>query len=298
MGPSPFLKPGDFTQGKAMPEPQTGQPPVSTGHASFIGDIVFTNVDVNLAQALLPAGLGLRVAPNLAQPALHPLVHIVGQQTKTGWSSGGFSQSVDQPYDEFILLVPFVLAGANPQWHNFVVRMYLDDQIAQLLGLLFAYRKRTGFVRGFPRAADFPPVAYDVFVDGTTAFSCEHVTEGTTYAGTDAPDVMPNFDAMHEIMRMPALGIDPTTGQGLCSYFRWDFKPARVTPIATEHRYDTGFAPGEVRGLPLRSVIDGGFCVDGLGWRLTLPPYPCQLGPGSGPAPGSSGPTGSAPPLP
>jgi hypothetical protein len=285
MGPTPFLTPADFTQGKAMPEPQTGQPPLSTGHASFIGDVVFTNVDAAVAQALLPAGHGLSLAANSVDGTMHPIVHIVGQQTRTGWSSGGISQAVDQPYDEFILLVPFVLVPGDPQWHNFVVRIYLDDDIAQVLGLLFAYRKRNGFVRGFPRAADFPPTAYDVFVDGVGAFSCEHATEGPTYSGIDAPAAMPNFVAMHEIMRMPALGVDPASGKRLCSYFHWDFKPARVTPITTEHRYDSGFVPVDMSGVPMRSVNEGGFCVDGLGWELALPPFSCGAPGGGGTVP-------------
>jgi hypothetical protein len=92
------------------------------GHSIFNGQIVFTNWERKRVERLLPTGLMLARNTKLAD--FHPVIHIVGEQTDTGWSLGdGRTHSFDQPYQEFILAVPFVQLEERGRWHTFVVRM-------------------------------------------------------------------------------------------------------------------------------------------------------------------------------
>ena len=129
--PSSFIAPDDF-EGDDR-HPPRGPPPTGVGHSVFTGFVVFTNVERAVVTPLLAPGLCL--AETKKHLAFHPIVHIVGQQQQTGWSFGsGREHEVDQPYGEFILIVPFVLQPPGTQWHNFVVRMYLESAIAKELG--------------------------------------------------------------------------------------------------------------------------------------------------------------------
>ena len=293
---SSFIAPGDFTEGDDE-HPPTGEPPQGVGHSRFTGFIVFTNVARAIVTDLLPKGL--RLACNSKHPGFHPILHIVGEQGDTGWSFGsGPEHHVDQPYNEFILLVPFVLQPPSMEWHNFVVRIYLNSKIAKELGKLFAYRKKIGFV-------DFDathPRSSSLLVKGNLAFSSDDQPGGSAWSDREAETAFPNYPEMKRIMRMPVLGVDPKSSTRVCSFFKWNFDAATIMALESAPEYASGFNPPRLVGETLNRVDNGAMLVTGLKWTLALPPLPCEPAvavdgaPGAGLHDAEPRPTGGTPP--
>src|SRR5262249_24117828 len=122
--------------------PQPANAPLG-GEATYHGSIVFTNLDRSLVRGVLPSGLQL--ASNSAAPGVHPVIFLYGHQTNTCWFIGNTTIRNGPDYQELTLLVPFVRIGAGMNWHNYVVRMYLNDWFAIDIGnQWFAYAKEYG----------------------------------------------------------------------------------------------------------------------------------------------------------
>ncbi len=136
---APFLGPQDFS-GTYTPKCGTA---TAGGEATYHGNLVFTNLDRPLVQAVLPPEL--KLAPNSAAPGLHPVIYLYGRPTDTKWIVADTPILIGPNYQELMLLVPFVQESTGSMWHNYVVRMYLDDANAIWIGnLFFAYAKEWG----------------------------------------------------------------------------------------------------------------------------------------------------------
>ncbi len=247
--------------------------PFTFGHSHFKGIVAFTNVDQDLVTAMLPPGLAL--ASNTARPALHPILHIAGVQGQTAWSfANGEVHRVDAPYQEFILMVPFTLRPGSSQWHNYVVRMYLDHDIAQEIGELFAYRKVIGFVQLDPAHMRRCRVMNE---NGRQTFrSTDRPVPGGFRGPTqNARTTLDTFDDIVQVLAMPVLGVNPATGEVICSYFELDFAQASVTAAASQASYTSAFLPGTLAGTVRDTVPGGALLVDDVAWKLQYPPLSC-----------------------
>jgi hypothetical protein len=247
--------------------------PCSFGYSTFKGVVVFANVERARLVPMLPTELTL--AHNTSLRDLHPILHIAGLQDDTGWSYAGGPKIPDEPYREFILLIPFVLHSRTTQWQNFVVHMYLDHQIAMEIGKFFAYRKTIGMV-------DFDPThirSFEVQNDsGEGAFSSDDVPVAGGFVGNaaQARTAMANFSEMVKILGMPVLGVRPEDGVLICSYFDLGFDAARITAIDSNFTYDAGFDPPNLAPERRPSEPGAAILIENLTWKLQFPPRECR----------------------
>jgi hypothetical protein len=230
-----------------------------------LGQIFFTNLPRQTAASLLKPGL--RLAQNLSSfPNVHPVIQLQGRQTDTSWIFDGIAQGVGPEYTELILLVPFVQMSAGSQWHNFVVRMYLDD-----LGAIGVGNLHYGYAKEHGSFEDSRPQDFDALVGGNKAFWCGFQSQGAWRPSAQAENDIANYKEMQAILAMPVIGLFWTSLSYVCSYFDWDFSNANVAPIGCEHAYYGAFTPG-MPGGTLSSVPNGAIDIEGLGWRVEFPP--------------------------
>lgn len=247
-----FIPPSDF-------DGDDNHRPVSPvklggGQAVYNGQIVFANMSRKDVESLLP--LKLTLANNHGPyPDAHPVFHLHGMQTQTGWIINGQKQPVGSDYGEFMLLIPFVQIGGGPQWYNFVVRMYLNDLGAVALGIDFGYRKEFAFVNVLPATFDVTLLTL------APAFHSAHQAQARP---------LPNWPAMQSILSMPILGVDPGTSAKLGSYFRLDYTDATVGPIDCSHSYKPAFTP-PMPASAMTNAKDGAVDVSGVVWQIDFP---------------------------
>jgi hypothetical protein len=236
--------------------------------------VAFANIDRELAKELLPDGLSL--ADGAA--TLHPIVQFAGVQENTGVTDdNGNTYYSYQPYREFILAIPFVMHPFSQQWHNYVVHMYLESDLATLLGKFFAYRKSIGFVRLDPD--NIASVRVDKAA-GPTVFTgtCPDNFDG--FSGTDAEAVtgLANYTEMKDILAMPMLGVnpDPLNPMRAFSRFVWDVSAATITETAWTIKYTSQFDPPDLAGMSIASTPGGAVVLENVKWNLAFPPLRCD----------------------
>lgn len=269
MATSVFLPPSDFDGDDNHRPPPVK--PLGGGRAIFNGEMVFANVARTDAESLLPQGANLALAANQGtHPDSHPVIQLHGKQTKTAWIIDGQQVPIGNDYGELMLLIPFVQIGASPQWHNFVVRMYLEDAGAVAIGYYFGYRKRLARV-------DIAPGGCAVSL-GLNPFNPLQLTEVFTSShqmNTSAQaKQLPNWADMRTIMAMPMLGMDELTRIQYCSYFELDFGKAIVEPIDSTQQYLPGFDPAIPMAATL-SVAEGAVTMQDVEWRIAYPALQC-----------------------
>jgi len=272
-GGSTFIKRSDFTpngEGNRLCMP----PPISHGSSVFDGVVVFSNVEAGLVQAMLPHGVTLAAKKDPEQQ-FHPIVHIAGVQHDTKWALNGGPEVPGDEYNEFILLIPFVVHDGGSLWHSYAVHMYLDHEFAVEIGRFFAYRKTVGFVH-----LQRDVVSVRVETDGHQTFSGQHddIDEGFSGDLAQANAGMANFQDMRAILGMPVLGVDPDTGDRLCSYFDLDFSKATIAAIDATFSYTTFFDPNNLAPGKRTNVADGAMRIQDVNWHLDFPPLECGVG--------------------
>jgi hypothetical protein len=236
------------------------------GSAVYNGQIVFSNMLRADVAALLPPWVDVKLATNHgAHPDVHPVFHLHGEQTNTAWVIDGRRLPVGSNYWEFMLLIPFVQVGASPQWFNFVVRMYLNDWGAVLLGKDFGYRKVWGLFDVVANTFDVKlPDFFNPFAEQAAFHSHYEANPGARAAE------LQNWPMMETIASMPILGVDEVTGAKLGSYFRLDFSAATLSPVDCTHDYKPAFDPAMGAGI-MTSVEDGAVDVTGVVWQIDFP---------------------------
>lgn len=266
---SVFLPPSDF-DGDDNHRPPPVQP-LGGGRAIFNGEMVFANVSRSKAKALLPQGANLALAANQGtHPQAHPMIHLYGKQTQTSWIINGQPVPIGSDYGEFMLLIPFVQIGASPQWHNFVVRMYLEDAGAVSLGYYFGYRKQLAKVHLAAHGCKVSVVNLFNPLKLREVFTSDHQMNTST-----GPTQQQNLGDMKTIMSMPILGVDELTGVQHCSYFALDYGYATVEPIVCSHKYLPAFDPAIPVTSTMTSVDDGAVAIQNLEWRIDFPALKC-----------------------
>jgi hypothetical protein len=257
MGSSVFLDKSAFPKGTYKPGP-TG-PPTHGAHSTFDGELIFANLARDVVKEVLPDGLWL--AQNTKEPALHPIALILAHHADCWWDLPG-APTPNNPlnYRELSLLIPFVQCGADDRWHNYVVRMYLDDDFAIWVGnTYYGYAKeRAKLVRTDVGAQR----KFEVFRPAI-CFTCD-VT--TVSHGSPA-----HYGAMRDIMRMPILGL-MDDGKIVRSYWRWGVAATTVRVTACAHIIQK-FVPKMAHwGQDIRNVDEGAVRMEGLRWAMEWPP--------------------------
>ncbi len=245
------------------------------GSAIYEGRIVVSNQLRSQVEAVLPSDLQL-AANTSTTPDVHPVMLIFGHQTKTGWVlPGGFEPPVGDDYSELILMIPFVQRLGRQKLHNYMVRIYLNDHWALVVGNWWYGLQKID--AGFAET----PNSFEVF-DGLGAqlFGLTITSSGNWIASDDAQMNLANYQDLLTIIDMPVLGTLSWTpaDQHVCTYFDWQVAAAEVRPIATRHKYAKAFAAGLDNwvGTEFSSVLDGAFEVRGLKWMLRMPPAGCS----------------------
>ena len=260
----PFMGPNDFA-GSYKPRPYDA---VIGGQASYQGTVIFANLDRSLLQPVLPPGF--RLANNVRGMSVHPVMLLYGHQLNTSWLILGQPIPIGNDYNELTLLIPFVQSNSGSRWHNFAVRMYLNDVWAIWLGnQFFAYAKEEG---------SFTELASQIkaYVSSILYLEATIQTIGSWQSSAQAQTSLPNYAAMQTILEMPVLGRrelgDPTP---VCSYFEWHYDQALVASAQSSHRFAQPLRAG-MEAWPalgwVSSVPGGAFALKDIEWRIDHPP--------------------------
>jgi hypothetical protein len=265
----PFVGPSDFV-GTFIPKPT---PATTGGNATYDGNIVFTNLDRTLVEAILP--LELKLAQNSIAPTLHPVIYLYGHPTNTSWIVAGTPIIVGPNYQELMLLVPFVQEQTGGRWHNYVIRMYLDDLNAIWIGnVFFAYAKEWG------TSQESGTQVNEFDQAGTAKFQANIQLAGAWQSNAQAEVSVPNYPAIKTILTMPVVG-RRSSGELVCSYFELNYAGATVAPAQSTHKFLDPFVAGMSGWVAigsLSSVANGAVAVRGVNWRIEQPPAPaCQF---------------------
>ena len=238
------------------------------GQATYHGNIVFTNLEREVVQAALPPGL--RLAQNSAAPASHPIICLYGHPTNTQWTIENTPILIGEDYQELMLLVPFVQIDAGRNWHNYVVRMYLDDWNAIYIGnLFFAYAKEwgTSLESGNEIVESVGSIRY---------FRADIRRTGAWETSVNAERTLQHYKTIQSILDMPIVGRGPF-GNMICSYFELNYQDALVAPADSHHAFLQPFKPGMESWVALgdlSSVPEGAIAIRDLNWRIKQPPPP------------------------
>lgn len=265
---APFIGPRDFS-GTYTPrwhDATTG------GEATYHGNIVFTNLARSIVQAALPAEL--KLADNTLSPGMHPVIYLFGHPMNSRWFIAGTTILPGPNYQELMLLVPFVRSANGTKWHNYVVRMYLDDATAIAIGnMFFAYAKEWGTAQESGTQVTESAV-------GVAHFHADIQTTGPWTTSAQAEAALPNYKAIQTILDMPVVGRTPS-GNLICSYFELGYDNATVAAVQSRHEFLQPFRPGMGSWIALGTLVsvpNGAIAVRDLNWRIRQPPpSPCHF---------------------
>lgn len=257
MGLTVFLDKDAF-QGRYVPGP-IGHPTYGA-HSTFDGELLFANLPREIVGDVVPKGL--RLAQNTKEPQLHPIALILAHHADCWWNLPFPTPEELLDYHELILLIPFVQCQPDDRWHNYVVRMYLDNEFAICVGNTFyGYAKEPGTL-----------VRTDVGAHRKFEVSRSGICF-TSDVTTGAPGSPAHYAAMREILRMPILG-RMDDGTIVRSYWRWD-DGAKTLRVAASARFIQEFVPNMARWVALGdipSVDEGAVRMQGLRWSMAFPP--------------------------
>jgi hypothetical protein len=246
------------------------------GEAIYLGRVVFLHLARAEVQSVLPADLKLAQNTSGSLPDVHPVVLVFGHQTDTKLVYPFWTADVGEDYRELILLVPFVQRAGHSRWHNYVVRIYLEDFWAMLLGNQH-YGLQKLLATFSETDADF-----GVIRDSVAVFASESAPSAAWQDDAAAATTLANYQQMKQILSMPILGtLTMVLGKPyVCSYFEWDFTGARVRPISTKSQFLQAFTTGMSSWVNLgilQSVPDGAWQLEKFRWRMAYPPFACEF---------------------
>jgi len=273
-----FPASGQFV-GAYVPNPSAAR---FGGQSTYDGSIAVTLLPRAIVGQVLPSAFAL--AQRTDGAATHPVIHLIGHQRDLMYLEDGVPVPAPIPaYSEMCLLVPFVVLAQNAlspsaKWHNYVVRMYLDNLGAVEVGnTYYAYQKKLAVLweSDAPQIVNWkvlPLLQGDVFnstVDQTGPWS------------SPGNASIPGLTDVQTLFAMPLVGADVNPGGGsrvICSYWEWDYANAEVAQATSDHKFLQQFRSGmggwvgQPTGPPGAAIK-----VRGLRWRLAFPPPGCQF---------------------
>ena len=272
--PTPFLRVTDF-KGSWTPGPSTM--PFDGGQSTFDGDVIFLNMDRTIVEEALPPGLSL--APNTVAPLRHPVLVMLAHHASMRWILPGPGIPYPGDYQELILVVPFVQGKGGTQFHNYVVRMYLDDELAIAIGnMYYGYgKKRSDIVRS---SSTQPVRDFSASRRKCGLFAARCQSTGTWRSVALAKTTIPILSDMQSILAMPIVGRwDGSPYKPfVCSYWQWDYTNAELRPIQSTQKFIAPFADQMQHWVDMGSVPSvtaGAVGIRDLVWRMAFPPRKC-----------------------
>ncbi len=276
--PERFPGPGDFVGG------YTPQPIATLNglQSTYNGTAFVSMLDKTEVSKVLPSGFGL--ANKNAASDTHPVIFLIGDQREPSFLADGKVTTICQScgYKEMILLIPFVVRYPDTQWHNYAVRMYLDDWSAVLGGnSIYGYAKQYAFLTKTELTGVTKHDIHPVF--GGLIFRSEVELTGPWVSVSQAAASVPRWADLEQIFKAPVLGQQPSDAFDplafICSYWEWDFTNAEVAPAASKHQIARKFRDGMenwVSGVLVPNPLDGAVSMRGIRWRLAEPPEGCK----------------------
>ncbi|VTU28690.1 Acetoacetate decarboxylase (ADC) [Variovorax sp. PBL-H6] len=283
-----FSRPTDFV---GTYDPRPG--PTWTGlQSTYSGTVVVTMIDREIVKKMLPDGLSLaRLKPSVtgAAASKHPVVHLIGDQREPSTLFWGYPTQVGTGYEEMILLIPFVVRGPlGDRWHNYVPRMYLNNQTAVDGGNeFFGYAKelanlgRTENPGATTHTVSSPDLATTWFVDDID-------TPAQWGSMPGVASTLARWNDIRSILEMPFLGLRPAdvlapagikrSALLICSYWELSYSNAMLAPTKSRHRIVTKFRDGMEDWVALgtlSSAQGGAVSMRDVRWRLAMPPQGC-----------------------
>ena len=276
--PERFPGPSDFV-GTRRPQPTA----VLNGLQSTYNGTAFVGMlDKAEVTKVLPFGFSL--ANQITVSNKHPVIFLIGDQREPSFLEGGNVTTICQScgYKEMILLVPFVVRDPDTRWHNYAVRMYLDDWSAVVGGnSIYGYAKQYAFLIKTEQTGVTKHEIYPVF--GGLIFRSEVELTGPWVPVSQSATSVPRWADLEQILKAPVLGQQPSDDFKplalICSYWEWDFANAEVAPAASKHQIARKFRDGMenwVSATSVPNVPDGAVSMRGIRWRLAEPPEGCQ----------------------
>lgn len=272
---APFLGPDDF-EGEF--EPRDGDAAWG-GEAIYLGRVVFLHLARTEVAKVLPSGLQLAANESASLPDLHPVILLFGHQTETKLVYPFWTPEAGDDYNELILLVPFVQRLNHLRWHNYVVRMYLDnDDAIQIGNLYYGYFKQRAVLTEVAPTVTLSELDVTRSLQTVFEWTAQNPSGGFV-PSTSAMATLDNYQDAIEIMSMPLLGTLFGTAY-ICSYWDWNLQNADVRSIKVTSRFlqppRAGTASWVSQG-PVASDEKFAFEIRGLVWQMAFPALPCSF---------------------
>lgn len=231
----------------------------TAGSAWFSGWILAAAAPRERLARWLPADLAL--AERAVPRGEHPVVLLFGRHTGGTVHWFGRPTPMGPPYDEALVLIPYVRARGSGWLHLYAAHMYATFPPAVWSGNLFyAYGKEQASVS---RDAAVGVVTAS---DGRRCLEIAVGAPGPWVAGLAFDG--PGWAALRDVVTMPVVGRRRSGGL-VYSAFRWSWDEARVRPIAID-RLAIDPDPG-IEALRLDGPALVGFEIDRMRWRLGWP---------------------------
>ena len=260
-------------------------PPALNGaQATYDGTLAATLLSRDLVGAILPP-LARLAEPTDTAWKLHPVLCLMGRQNDPRELRNGQPVTIPlaKPYNELIVLIPYVVGLGKDRWHSFAARMYLDDLGATLIGdIAYAYAKLLG-------EFDLTESSAQVLADGDTVFEIDSGAQddddddGTSAAADNwmndaqAQLQLPGYLDMRQILEMPIVGYSGLYGYRR-SYFEWDYTSAQITAAQCLLRFCRPLRAGMQAWCELgflQNAPQAAFKVRKVRWRLSTK-FPAQ----------------------
>lgn len=259
-----------------------GTPALNGAQATYDGTLATALLDRELVSAILPP-LARLAEPQQATWTLHPVLCLMGRQNEPRELRNGNAVTIPfaKPYNELIVLIPYVVCVGQDRWHNFSARMYLDDLGATIIGNLdYAYAKLLGEFELTETSAQIISDGDTVFeIDSTTQFDDDESSlPADNWMSDDyAQTSLLGYRDMRQILEMPIVGYSGLYGYRR-SYFEWDYGNAQVSAAQCQLRFCRPLRTGMRRWCDLgflQSAPLAAFKVRNVRWRLSLQ-FPAQ----------------------
>lgn len=228
--------------------------------AVFDGSIVCTAPPRSEVERALPKEL--RLASGAADSDWHPVLFIVGDQTRGASRVGGIDVEWGTQYQELVVAVPFVAPRRAGSLSVYAAAMFSSYWAPNWWGrVAYGYDKRLATLerRGPIQALTTPQ-------DGLV-FQIALEASGPWQAAD--PAVPGCVQALRRIAELPWIGRKPNGGF-VRSFSRWLFEDAQMRPVEARPLLHRPLAVGLPTG-PYEPVRDASVEVRGMTWWLSWP---------------------------
>lgn len=242
--------------GRVQTAESAGAPLAS--QAVFYGCVVVTSWPRDDVRVLLPDDL--EPASDVSgSSGRHPVVFLLGDQRRGAVIFAGIEFPSRLVYQEFTMAVPFVRHRSGRFLH-----IYLPRMVSSFLPATWVGNRAYGFAKCSGRIEREDRVhAVRDDTGGLLLRACVDVRDSLEDAARC------NFETLRTWFELPVTGIR-SDGRYVSSYWRLDFRGARVSAAEASVEIHAPFARGVVPGRHA-SVAHGSFGVEGMVWRLSWP---------------------------